>query len=77
MTPDAMKDAKVKLKKKEDILDPRLNLRGSVRYNGYLMDRFDGDLELVIASYNGGPTRVERLARVPKIVEVQKYVVPS
>src|SRR3989344_2413885 len=74
MTKAAMKDAKVKLENENDIFDVRLNLRGAIRYNGRLMDRFNGNRELVVASYNGGPTRVDRLGRVPDIPETKRYV---
>jgi soluble lytic murein transglycosylase len=41
-----------------DLLDPELNLEFSAWYLASLLERFDGNLPLAIASYNGGPHNV-------------------
>lgn len=55
--------------------DPAENMRGGARYLRWLMDRFDGELELVLAAYNAGEGAVERHGnRVPPYDETQAYV---
>ncbi len=45
------------------LLDPAYSVRLGSRYFRQLMDRFDGRVELALASYNGGPGRISRLWR--------------
>lgn len=40
--------------------DPRQNVFGGAKYVRELMDRFNGDVDLVLASYNLGPERIEQ-----------------
>ena len=47
------------------------NIRGGVAYLAWLRDQCSGDLRLIIASYNAGPSRVRRLGRS---ASVQAYV---
>ena len=58
----------------DDILDPRENIHGGVRYLRVLTNEFDGDIVKVIAAYNAGPTAVKRAGGVPNIAETQEYV---
>lgn len=44
-----------------DPFDPATNIRYGVYYLRRLMDRFDGDLELVVAAYNRGQGNISRL----------------
>ena len=50
-------DRKVNRKK---LYDPETNLRIGIRYFENLVDRFQGDVELALASYNAGPEAVDR-----------------
>jgi soluble lytic murein transglycosylase-like protein/TolA-binding protein len=43
-----------------DLEDPQVNLRYGVYYLSRLLDRFDGNYPMAIASYNGGPHNVSR-----------------
>jgi soluble lytic murein transglycosylase len=43
------------------LYDPALSVRFGAIYLGELLDRFDGNVELAIAGYNGGPNRIRRL----------------
>jgi soluble lytic murein transglycosylase-like protein len=54
--------------------DPEENISGGVRYLRYLLDRFGGNLELALAAYNAGESRVLRTNQIPRISETQQYV---
>ncbi len=49
-------------------------LEGGARYLRQLTDRFGGDVEMALAAYNAGPTRVAREGKVPQIAETLGYV---
>jgi len=57
-----------------DPFDPEQNLRGGSRFLKMLLDRYGGDLSLALGAYNAGPSRVDKLGRVPAIPETQDYV---
>jgi soluble lytic murein transglycosylase-like protein len=57
----------------ENRLDPQQSIEGGTKYLRELFNRFN-DLDLVIAAYNSGPTRVARLQSIPNIHETRKYV---
>lgn len=58
----------------DERFDPELNLNGGARYLRIQLVRF-GSVELALAAYNAGPTRVARCMCVPNITETQFYVV--
>ncbi len=58
----------------EDAFDPAGNIRGGVRHLRYLMDRYHGELDLVLAAYNAGTKPVDRVNGVPRFAETQEYV---
>ncbi len=59
-----------------DPFDPAANLHGGARYLRWLMDRFQNDLELVLAAYNAGEGAVERYGNaIPPYEETRTYVV--
>ncbi len=47
----------------ERLYDPGLSVRLGSTYFRELLDRFDGNVELALAGYNGGPNRIRRLWR--------------
>jgi tetratricopeptide (TPR) repeat protein len=47
----------------ERLYDPGVSVRLGSTYFRELLDRFDGNVELALASYNGGPNRIRRLWR--------------
>jgi hypothetical protein len=53
---------------------PEKNLEAGVRYLRWLLDRFDGELPLVLAGYNAGETNVERYGGVPPFRETREYI---
>jgi|SRR3990172_31769 len=58
-----------------DIFDPEQNIEGGVRYFKYLLENFQGDVELSVAAYNCGQGRVMRNGfSVPEIPETKNYV---
>jgi soluble lytic murein transglycosylase-like protein len=57
-----------------NVWDPLQNVQGGARYLGQMMDRFGGNLEHALASYNAGPGAVEKHKGVPPYRETQQYV---
>ena len=57
------------------IFDPAQNIDGGVKYLHYLLNCFNGDVELSVAAYNCGQGRVIRNGMcVPAIPETRNYV---
>ncbi len=55
--------------------DPAANLSGGSRYLKDLLEHFDNDLELALASYNAGESAVEKYGnQIPPFIETQSYV---
>ena len=54
--------------------DPAENIHGGVRHLRYLMDRYGGKLDLVLAAYNAGTKPVDECRGIPRIPETQEYV---
>lgn len=54
--------------------DPTENIHGGVRHLRYLMDRYDGNLDLVLSAYNAGTKPVDEARGIPSIPETQEYV---
>ncbi|MBI2346416.1 MAG: lytic transglycosylase domain-containing protein [Deltaproteobacteria bacterium] len=58
-----------------NIMDPRQNIEGGVRYLRFLLDRFKGNVKLAVAAYNCGEGNVEKYGnRIPPFRETQGYV---
>ena len=56
-------------------MDPEANLRAGIRYLAQLNKAFKGDLVMVLAAYNAGPTKVATLGAVPDHQETRAFVV--
>ncbi|MFE8034935.1 lytic transglycosylase domain-containing protein [Thiohalocapsa marina] len=54
--------------------NPIDNLRGGMAYLRWLLDHFNGDLELALAGYNAGENAVIRHGGIPPYPETQAYV---
>jgi len=64
-----------RLMKVDDPFDPDDNIRGGTKYLKMLDKIFDGNLELVLAAYNAGPSRVfENKMNVPPIEETKSFI---
>ena len=60
--------------KVEDAFDPEQNIEAGATYLRQLMDKYKGDLKLVLAAYNSGPATVDKTGAIPDIKETQDYV---
>jgi soluble lytic murein transglycosylase-like protein len=57
-----------------DFFDPQQNVEGGVRYLRFLLEKFNGNIDLALAGYNAGENLVQRLGRIPNIPETTNYV---
>jgi soluble lytic murein transglycosylase-like protein len=58
-----------------NIWDPKQNIEGGARYMRFLLDLFEGDVNLALAGYNAGEGAVVKYGyRVPPYSETQEYV---
>lgn len=59
----------------KDAFVPEDNIRGGVKYLNFLMDKFNGNLNLVLAAYNAGEGAVQKYGNaIPPYPETQNYV---
>jgi len=58
-----------------NIFDAAQNIEGGTRYLRFLLDQFNGDVNLVLAGYNAGENAVVNSGyRIPRYRETQNYV---
>lgn len=53
-----------------DSFDPQFNIAAGSYYVARLIDQFDGDVDLALAAYNAGPTKVRRWMRADGLPRV-------
>lgn len=56
------------------IFDAGQNIEGGAKYLRFLLDRFDGRLDLALAGYNAGEGSVDRHGGIPPYRETRAYV---
>ncbi|HXU39963.1 MAG TPA: transglycosylase SLT domain-containing protein [Blastocatellia bacterium] len=58
-----------------NIFDPAQNIEGGTKYLRFLLDSFDGDVDLALAGYNAGEHAVMNSGyKIPRYRETQNYV---
>ena len=69
LMPQTARELKVK-----NPFDPDQNVDAGVRHLKYLLESYNGDVNLTLAAYNAGEGAVRRSAGVPHYSETQNYV---
>jgi soluble lytic murein transglycosylase-like protein len=69
LMPKTARELKVK-----NPFDPQQNVDAGVRHLKYLLENYNGDVNLTLAAYNAGEGAVRRNAGVPHYAETQDYV---
>jgi soluble lytic murein transglycosylase len=69
LMPDTARDMQI-----SNPYDPEQNIEAGTRYLRFLLNKFDGDLNLALAAYNAGPGKVEKSGGIPPFRETKKYV---
>ena len=69
LMPKTARELKVK-----NPFDPQQNVDAGVRHLKYLLESYNGDVNLTLAAYNAGEGAVRRSAGVPHYSETQQYV---
>lgn len=59
----------------DDVNDPEQNIKAGTKYVGWLLKRFEGNVELALAGYNAGEGAVDKYKGIPPYKETQNYVV--
>lgn len=58
-----------------DVFDPAQNVNGGARYLRYLLDKYDNQLDIVLAAYNAGEKALLKYGRkIPPFKETLRYV---
>ena len=55
-------------------MDPEQNIEAGTRYMRYLIDKYQGDVNIALAAYNAGEGRVNTYKGIPPFGETREYV---
>jgi len=58
----------------KNIFDPEENIRAGTDYLKFLSDRYQGNIDLILAGYNAGEGAVDKFKGIPPYKETQNYV---
>jgi soluble lytic murein transglycosylase-like protein len=58
----------------KNAFNPTHNINGGVKYLRQLLDTFDDNIELALAAYNAGTSKVKRYGGIPPIKATRAYI---